>query len=171
MIDFLQPLDDTSTAFLMIRHWGPSIITIVVGGICASILFPRWQAQYNRAKALGERKVALLEDIAVQFTLYIAAWRRLISIAKLERDRDLTEREMTRKDQFVQQRGETRDELLQALAKAKIYFSRQSRHQIDDFVLWDQMLGSKTLEELPPIEEWRIWEERISKCLRYEIKH
>lgn len=158
-------------AFVMIRHWGPTIITIVLGGLCASILFPRWQEQYNRAKAMGEHKVALLEDIAVQFTLYIAAWRRLISIAELEQNRDLTPREMDRKDRYVSQRGEARDALLQGMAKAKIYFSRNSRLRIDDFILWDQMLGTKPLKDLPHLEEWRNWEEKISQCLRYEIKH
>ncbi|MGD1923522.1 MAG: hypothetical protein ACFB03_04950 [Paracoccaceae bacterium] len=171
LVDFLfEEISKNSIAYLVIESWGPPVLTIVVGGLFASILFPRWQAQYNRGKALGEHKIKLYEEIAEHFSLYIAAWRRLISIARLEKRRKLSEREMNRKEQFVLQRNDYRDTLISEFARAKLYFSAKSRIEIEDFMKWDEANGTKTVDELPTISEWQDWEERVVQCLRKELR-
>lgn len=162
-------LDESSFAYLVLRHWGPPIVTIVVGGLFASVLFPRWQARWSRERAVGERKVALYEGIAENFSLYVTAWRRLIQISGLQRQRELSEREMLRKDQYLAQRTDARDALVCEFAKARLYFSAKSRGRIDSFLGWDETNGAKQLEDLPQIAEWKRWEEEIVRCLRDEL--
>lgn len=163
-------LDPDSIEFLLLRHWGPPIITVIWGGLIASVLVPRLQAKRDRSRAINERKIALYEDIADQFGRYVSAWRRLMSISMLERDRQLTPMELERKQRFIEERYVTRDALFADFAKARLYFSREACDRIDDFVAWDEANASKRLEDLPDIKSWRRHEGDVIECLGRDLR-
>jgi hypothetical protein len=144
----------------------PTLVSIVVGGLFASILFPRWQASYTRTKTLIERRFALIEAVATQFSAYITAWRRLIQIAILEAERPLTETESARMAGFVAQRNEARDALWASFARGQFYFTEQASDVIRVFTAWDEAQVAKPLADLPDIAEWRQWEARVLAQLK-----
>lgn len=164
----LDPLDPESPLALMMRHWGPPLITIVLGGLFASILFPRWQEAHTRARAMAQHRLDLTEGLASAFAQYITAWRRLIDIASLGQQRPLTETEIERRDAFVIQRNGARDTLLDLCARGQLYFSDQACDLVAAFIAWDSAQTSKQLGELPEIAEWRQWETRILQRLKRE---
>lgn len=162
-------LDPNSVGYLLLSNWGPPIVTIFVGGAFASLLVPRWQARWNRDRATEERRIALYEAISEHFSMYVTAWRRLLQIARLERERNLSELERARKEDYLRSRTDARDSLICEFAKARIYFSRNSGDAIAKFVHWDEKNGSKNFGDLPDIEEWREWEDLIVENLRQDL--
>lgn len=164
----LDPLDPESPLALMMRHWGPPLITILLGGLCASILFPRWQASYTRARAAAQHRLELAESLASAFARYVTAWRRLIDIARLGVERPLTDTETERRNSFVVQRNDARDSLLDLCARSQLYYSDQVAELIASFVAWDTQQASKRLEDLPDIAEWREWEKMVLRALKRE---
>lgn len=164
-------LDENSVLSLLVRYWGPPAITVIVGGIMASLLFPRWQNRAAQAKAFNDRRFVILEEIADLFPRYVAAWRRLIQISELEKERALSEAESTRKQTFVAQRNEARDAVCSALSRGRVYFSDESWTTIEEFLSWDEGNSAKRLGELPNIREWRQWESRILVQLKSRERH
>lgn len=164
----LEPLNPESPLSLIMRHWGPPLITIILGGLFASILFPRWQEAYTRARATAQHRLDLTEGLASAFAKYITAWRRLIDIARLGLERPLTETETDRRNAFVADRNTARDALLDLCARGQLYFSDQVCDLIAAFIAWDTDQASKRLGDLPEIAEWRQWEAKILQTLKKE---
>jgi hypothetical protein len=165
-------IDQGSLAHLLLTEWLKPLIPIIVGGAFASILFPRWQSMYNQTKTRTERRVSIIEDMSVHFSKYVTAWRRLLQITRLEEQRPLSEAELQRKEAFVEQRTEERDELFSSFARGQLYFTEDACALIGDFMRWDQAQSSKTIADLPDIEEWRAWERRIFSLLKqHEVRY
>jgi hypothetical protein len=162
----LEALDESSAAYLIIRYWTPPIISIVLGGLFASILFPRWQNNYARVKSLTEHRIALVESIAVQFAAYTTGWRRLIQISTLEAERALTEQEAARKADFVAERNKARDALCASFARGQLHFTEKACGVIKKFMEWDEAQATKPLSDLPSVKEWREWEARLLAQLK-----
>lgn len=163
---FLDPLDPNSPLFMVLRHWVPTLIPIVIGGYFASILFPRWQAANVKAKAVTEHRLTLMEDLAIGLVRYHTAWRRLLQIARYAETNPLSDVEAERRDGFVEERNEARDALMDLCARGQLYFSQAACDLISDFVAWDEAQTAKTLADLPPLQEWRSWENKILSQLR-----
>ncbi|MEM8547993.1 MAG: hypothetical protein AAGF46_07515 [Pseudomonadota bacterium] len=161
-----EPLNPDSPLRLMMQYWGPPLITIILGGVFASILLPGWQEAQARARVIAEHRAKLTESLASAFARYITAWRRLIDISYLGQQRPLSDAETSRRDQFVIDRNAARDELLDLCARGQLYFSDGVAAMISEFVAWDTSQAAKSLDSLPKIEEWRKWETRILTRLR-----
>lgn len=157
----MPDLDPDGALMKLLTSWGPPVITVIIGGALASLLFPRWQNRAAQAKTFNERRFALMEEIADLFPRYIASWRRLMQISTLEQTRPLDEAETKRKMDFVAQRSEARDALCSALNRGQIYFSEDTWGIIQSFLIWDEGNTAKRLEDLPDVSEWRSWESRI----------
>ncbi|HKK36716.1 MAG TPA: hypothetical protein VJ994_10530 [Paracoccaceae bacterium] len=160
---------DGSIVQLLVRHVAPPAVTVVIGGALTYLLFPMLQAGFERTRQRHRRRGELAETIAEGFQHYIAAWRRLRAIARLERSRSLSAEERELKSSFVLQRNETRDALVASLCRCRFYFSEKAWHELDEFMDWDESQASKRLDELPPLEDWRRREERIVRCLKREL--
>lgn len=146
---------------MLITSWGPPLISILVGGFLANWLFPKWQNRAAEAKSFNDRRFALMEEIADSFPAYVNSWRRLIQISMHEESNGLSEAETERKISFVTQRNAARDGLYSALSRGRVYFSTETWGMISSFKTWDSMQGDKRLADLPEIEEWLEWEDRI----------
>lgn len=155
---------------MVMTSWIPPLITIVIGGLFASILIPAWQSRFNRSKAASNRRLEIAESVTRYFQKYITSWRRLISISELERENNgLLDEQRQLKNSFVIARNADRDALLEALCATRLYFSEQVYATIKEFIRWDDLASIKTLEGLPSVSEWREWEEKIVLALQREI--
>ena len=165
-----DPLAERSPLLVALTDWMPPLITIVIGGFFASILFPVWQSRFNRSKAASTRRLEIAESVAKHFQKYITSWRRLISISELERDNHgLSDEQRQLKNSFVSARNANRDNLLEALCASRLYFSEQVYETIKEFINWDDLAAVKTLDSLPRVSEWREWEEKVVLALQREI--
>lgn len=149
-------LNEHSVAYILLSDWAPSFITILIGGIFASVIIPRWQYHDLRSRSQEERKHALAEELSRNLRRYTISWNRLRSIAELEISKQgtLTEEETARKRQFVEARSASRDMLLDTLCSIEIYFSEDTRKVIDEFIGWDEKCSTARIHELPPREEY-----------------
>ncbi|MCA8883337.1 MAG: hypothetical protein KDA50_06260 [Rhodobacteraceae bacterium] len=164
------PLDPDSPLSLMIRHWGPPLISILVGGLFASVLFPRWQESWTRTRARSQHGLEMTENLASSFSAYLTAWRRLIDIAGLQQERPLTEEEKARLLGFVADRNAARNTLLDLCARGQLYFSDAACDTITEFLDWDRKQAAKRLDDLPDLEEWRVWQKKIMRQLKADAR-
>ncbi len=150
---------------------GPSVLSVTLGGYVASKLVPVWQRSAALSKKRSERKVEISENVVRAFQHYITAWERLGTIARLERSRPngLTAEEASRKEQFINERNSSRLLLLENLALIQLYFPVFCARAANDFCAWDEKLGTRAVNALPSLEEWRLWEERVVSRLREEL--
>lgn len=164
-------LPEFSPLAIVFYEWAPIILTIVIGGLFATILFPRWQDRYIRRKVLTERQQSIVEEAAELLNAYTNIWRRLIEISKHEvslRDagRDV-EKAIEMKAQFVSQRSEIHDRLMATLSRAKVLVSSAQRREISNFIEWAESMSTLRLDELPEVSEWRSWEEKLLASLQF----
>ena len=170
MLDFLfVALPEHSFLAIFLSEWVPSLITIVAGGTFASILLPMWQERSVKAKALAVRRLEIAEAIAKNFQRYVVAWRRLMDISRLEQSSGLSKEQHARKNDLVISRNASRDNLLESLSILKIYFSAPCVAVATSFVEWDEERASETLDQLPGIAEWRIWEADVLRSINREV--
>lgn len=176
---------DETLIYTIMRYLLFPAIILVIGGIAANILYPRWQDKYLRQKSLNARKFEIGENIFSLVNIYVTTWRRLIEVSSYEKDtykalnRSRSEERKNelnvkledasiRKMEFVKDRGVHRDALMDAVCRFKIYVDIEAQTILDDFVRWDSAQSTKTLEELD-IDKWHAWEDRlrstISRCL------
>jgi hypothetical protein len=90
----------------------------------------------------------------------------LIAISKLESQRALTEEESARKADFVARRTQARDALLESFARGQLYFTEAACGTISAFRKWDDAQATKSLDNLPDIEEWCQWEAKVLAQLK-----
>lgn len=174
-------LDEFSVGYTVLRYLAFPTLIAIVGAILANILLPRWQDRYLKRKAREERRLAIGENILALMNIYVTNWRRLIDIAKYEvelHDRlakaaegekkgieEALQSALARKQTFVTDRGRTRDGLMDAISRYKMYCPVDSRTLCSEFVVWDEAQSTKGLLELPPIAEWRVWENRFGDII------
>lgn len=161
---------DISFFEIVIRNWIPTIFTVGMGGYLASVLFPRLQARFHTNRQMIEKRFLLAEQAMCCLATYAVFWRRIILISSLEIKRPLDEHEGPRKKCFVEQRNKCREELLMTLVKCRLYFSSSAGELISEFMAWDEQNSSKNLFELPAVEEWQKWRDKISIALKRELE-
>lgn len=164
-------LEENSVGHILLSNWAPALITILLGGMFASVIFPRWQYAYSRARAREERKHILAEELSRSMRRYANCWNRLRSIAELEAARQggLTEDEAARKRQFVEARNAARDTLLDTLCGIDIYFSGDVRRAVDNFIAWDEACSVARLHELPSREDYTLQRQKLLQVVHREI--
>ena len=154
---------------IVLKNWGPPIISVLVGGLLVSILVPRWQVRFEKSRQYDKRRLELLEGIAKTFPLYVANWRRLIDISFYEEQKgQLSQEEQDRKLRFVADRNTVRDKLFSSLSSARIYFSDSILTLITEFSEWDEKCTILELDELPQIQAWQEWELKIIRAMMVE---
>ncbi|MGO8154201.1 hypothetical protein AB9F36_30705 [Rhizobium leguminosarum] len=162
-------LNDKSIAFIALKDWVPSLITIIIGGIFASIILPAWQGRYMRTKALATRRLEIAESVTKNFQKYVTAWKRLMAISVLEEESGLNEEQKQTKIGFVMARNASRDALLESLAISRLYFPETCSEVVQSFCKWDEDRSIERLDKLPQIAAWREWEQRVLQSLNREL--
>ncbi len=143
------------------------IWSVAVLGLAAWIFV----GQVEQANPAKTQKLELLEDITANFTNYITQWQRLRVIAGLQQEKkgEITNEQLERKDQFLQERNSARDHLLNKLSIAKLLYKKEVIDLIEKFEGWDRsQIDSKYVWELPPIENWDEWNKKIIASMKKE---
>lgn len=166
-----EELREHSLAFVIIKDWIPSLITIFVGGVVATLLLPRLAAGYAARRALADKRLEFAGRVAVAFRRYVMAWRRLITFAEPEEKmRPLPKGSEDRRRAYAEQRNQHKDELIEALCFAKTIFSSTVAKSIDSFIDWDEAQAGLSLDNLPKLERWVKWEKDITDLINHESK-
>ena len=165
-------LEEFSVFYIVLTQWVPPLITILIGGYLASILFPKWRDSIVRTRATEDRKLALAEDLSKCLTRYLLNWNRLRTISELEMSRNtgLTEIEHERKKQFVSDRNDSRDHLIDVMASAEIYFSHEVQDAIEQFKTWDEANSAMRINELPSSSEFDARKRKLLNAIHSEIE-
>ena len=166
LVEFMNDFQfkERSLAIIVLGQWLPIIFSVVIGGLLANILFPRWQQTFQESRKLIEKKFEISEEIARQFIFYHNAWRRLLYISKLEQENTLSELQMERKQSYVKLRDTSKDSLHSSLAVSKLYFSPDTCTTLDDFCRWDNAQSTKDLDDLA-LTDWELWEIRVIEAI------
>ena len=147
---------------IFLKDWAPALITTLVGGVLVAVLLPRCQADFEQTKAHQVRRLAIVESTAKNFTTYLVSWQRLRDMAALESSRgSLTKEQTELKKSIVAQRNEALLLLFSDLDTAKLYFKPDAVEVIRQFQEWDRRYSKARLAELPPLEEWEQWKEKV----------
>jgi type II secretory pathway pseudopilin PulG len=133
-----QDLKEFSPLAIILAQWVPVVTTIVLGGLFAAIIFPRWQNSYLERKTLLERRQRLVEEAAELLNSYTNVWRRLIEISKYEikliNDKRDTSTALETKKQYVAKRSEIHDRLMACLSRATVVVGSKQRSDINKFI-------------------------------------
>ncbi|MDF0595292.1 hypothetical protein [Psychromarinibacter halotolerans] len=62
-------------------------------------------------------------------------------------------------------RQAARDALVGEISRYNVYAPPAERVVLEGFIRWDESQSTKTLEELPKIEEWRTWQQKVLRAL------
>ena len=66
-MNYFENIKDTEIIYYIYRYWAPPLITIIVGGAFASIIWPRLQDRYivkkKNAERFAEISEAILRDV------------------------------------------------------------------------------------------------------------
>ncbi|MBB4123972.1 hypothetical protein [Martelella radicis] len=165
-------LTEHSVSYIILKEWIPPLIAIVVGGLFASVLFPRWQENFSRNRARELRRLEILEEVSRCANRYIVSWKRLIIISKfeLESGEPLEGDPLDRKKGFIEDRNKCRMDLSDALCIAEIYVSDHASDYIRKFRRWDDGISHKRLDELPDNDALDLEFGRMIHVLTTELR-
>ncbi len=176
---FLSDLStQTSLAYISLRFLVFPSVLVIVGGFVANVIYPRVQDRYLRKKAFTERKSLIAEDIAAEMNTYITSWRRLVDTANYahQRQNELLEESdgnlspsaeaeldacAERMATFAESRNVCRDKLHSSLSRCRLYCDENEQSIIEDYLRWDEAQVTKSLEDLPTLKDWRLWERKL----------
>lgn len=162
-------LAENSPLAIALAQWVPAGITIVVGGVFASILLPRWQNANARFHAREARRLAIAEEMAKNMERYILSLNRLLIISRAECGNPLSDAEIRRKEGFLDARNKHREALRDSMCSISLYFSSRSEIMIRKFNEWDDASVNLTVDKAPPIDQWRTRGERVMSQIRSEV--
>jgi hypothetical protein len=156
---------------IVLKEWIPPLVSVLLGGLIASILVPRWQVKFEKGRLYDRRKLELLEQISETFPRYVVNWNRLIYISLHEAKKgNLSQDEILRKQRFIDDRNSTRDALVSALNASRIYFSSNTEQLIEEFYHWDDQCSIMRVGELPKIDAWWTWERKLLSAMKNELE-
>ena len=149
--------------------WVPPIITAIVGGLCVSVVLPRFQASFENHRAVHQRQLQLMEQTQEHFTVYLSNWARLRELAKLESSRKLSVDEDDRMKSAIKGRNDAKDRLIPTLNIAKLYFGPDVQAKIYKFRGFDDSNRTTRLNELPPLSGWEEHQDDIMRAMKKEV--
>lgn len=163
---------------IFLKDWVPPLITALVGGLAVAIILPLFQVGFETNRANQKRRQEILESTLKNFAVYVDSWRRLRTIAEYELElkvrklnkEELNKEEKDRKNRYVIERDAARNLLFSDLSAAGIYYNQETTSLIKAFQNWDRDQAEKHLRELPPLNDWENWRDRIVAQMTQEVQ-
>jgi hypothetical protein len=148
----------------------PALTAIL--GLIAGLLLAQFNANESTNKYFLEKQAKTADDIAVEFSIYVENWGRLMRIRKefdLKKDEpSQEERENFKKIVFA--RSDARDKLFSALDSVLLYYDQPTSELVLQFKSWDDKQAYLTIDKLPSVDKWRDWQINILRQLHQEIQ-
>lgn len=162
---------------IVLVEWAPLVFSLIVGGVLANILFPRWQAKIQRAKDLAQRRRELCEEVIQAFESYISNLSRLYSFSFSTTVEQKSEPQgipdndnaFSRQQEYVRNRDESKDRLYTAFALSALYFPSSVTSEIEQFKVWNKGWAPELSENKFDLKPLREKEKRIVNLLRKRL--
>ncbi len=145
------------------------LIAAIVAGVL-SFAFAWVLRGIDRNKSFKDKRIEHAQSTIIHLSQYIESWRRLIAIASLQINRELTEDENDRMCSYVTQRDGAKISLISNINTLPLFFNKKVVEEFYAFKEWDAGHSTKRLNELPVIDEWDNWLSRLSEVLHNHIK-
>ena len=123
----------------------------------------------EHTKSYREKRVSRADETVSNLSIYIESWRKVMLISSLGQGRDLVSEECQRLERYITERDNAKHKLTACLATLPLYFDKKVVAISRSFREWDRQQSAKRLHELPQIDEWEFWLERISFELRSHL--
>ena len=135
---------------MVVEHWVPALIT-GVAGLIVGLSITLFEANVSDNRFFLEKQAATADRVALEFSTYVANWRRIITLKKYvaENNRKPSSQEVEQLKTFVFARNMARDRLMSALDALHLYFEHDTSHIAAQFREWDEQQSTKTTSELP----------------------
>lgn len=149
---------------LFLSKWMPTLLAGAISFLAAWIFKSLESSRYYKDKRIerADLTISYLSD-------YIENWRKLISISTLRKQRKLTETEKKRLERYILKRDEAKQSLTSSINTLTLYFNKKVVLEVRKFRSWDSQQSTKRLDDLPPIQEWEKWGDRLSDIFRRNI--
>lgn len=143
------------------------IIAIIAGGLSFGAA---WILRgVDRSRAFKDKRIEHAESTITNFSQYIESWKRLITIATLQIERELSDEEKERMERYIKARDDSKHFLIAQISTLPLFFDFRVVSEFDKFKKWDNDQSVKRLNELPDIEEWEKWLRTLSVLLQKYI--
>ncbi len=149
---------------LLFNEWTPVLLAGLVSFATAWFF-----KSLERNKYYKDKRIERADQTISHFSVYIEYWRKLMLIAELAANRELTDNEAKRLERYVSERDEAKQELTACLATLSLYFGSDVIKVAKQFSDWDKDQASKRLDELPDISEWEDRLQRLSLILKRHV--
>ena len=149
---------------ILLNKWTPALLAGLISFATAWFF-----KSLERNKYYKDKRIERADQTISHFAVYIEYWRKLMLIAELAADRELTENEAKRLERYVAERDEAKQELTACLATLSLYFGSDVINVSKQFSDWDKEQASKRLDELPDISEWEDRLQRLSLSLKRHV--
>jgi len=154
----------------ILLYWIPPVITAVLG-LFAGIVLSTYNSGISDNRYFLEKRTIAADSIAKEFSRYVVNWNRLIQLRK-HFDTKMTEPLKEEKKNFqlcVFNRNDARDKLFTSFDAVYLYFSEDTIDIVSKFRDWDTKQSILTIDQLPEIKEWNVWQKKILRKLHEEI--
>jgi len=160
----------SSTLSALVEHWVPPAITAALG-LTAGIALATYNSDISDNRYFLEKRAMAADDIAKQFSIYVVNWERLIEMRKHfdERRSEPSGEEKENFKRIVFNRSDSRDKLFSAFDLAHLYYGDTTSNLITKFREWDIKQSNLTIDQLPNISHWRVWQKKVLRQLHGEV--
>ncbi|MDO8282337.1 MAG: hypothetical protein Q7U10_06910 [Thermodesulfovibrionia bacterium] len=163
--------EEKSKTAAILEHIVSPAMTAVLG-LIAGLFIAQFNSVVSTNRFFLEKQAKAADDVAVEFSIYVENWNRLIILRKqfdLRKDAPSSEeRENFKRVVFA--RSDARDKLFSALDLMHLYYSQPASEMALQFKSWDAQQAELTVEKLPSVNEWRNWQIKILRQLHEEIR-
>lgn len=149
---------------LLLNEWTPVFLAGLVSFATAWFF-----KSLERNKYYKDKRIERADQTISHFSVYIEYWRKLMLIAELAANRELSDNEAKRLERYVAERDEAKQELTACLATLSLYFGSDVIKVAKQFSDWDKEQAAKRLDELPDISEWEDCLQRLSLILKRHV--
>lgn len=101
----------------------------------------------------------------------VSAMERAAISIKVRRARDTLDRVTERLERYVKSRDEANDRLYGNFEQARLFFAQPTIDALRSYETFDRANGTKSIVELPPMDEWRRLATLMFDQMRIEIRN
>ena len=149
---------------IFLNKWTPTLLAGAISFIAAWVF-----KNIERSRYFKDKRIERASETISYLSDYIENWRKLMSISTLARQRELSDPEKKRLERYVSNRDDAKQNLSSCINTLALFFNKNVVFQARQFSSWDYEQSTKRFDDLPPIQEWEEWLDKLSNTLRKNI--
>lgn len=175
MLKYIREKNDKANSLYesIIKQWGPPVLGAMIGSI-GGVGLSSYNSNISKNRFFLEKRVIVADNIATEFSKYILNYKKLINYHNNFDERKSKKNYPTNEEReaffkTITNRDNSKLALFSYLDTARLYYSDKTSDLIASYQAWDDGQSTRTVENLPDINEWRTWQNKILRCLHEEI--